>query len=65
MNRYVYRLRAISYLFEAEDESQEWPELYNSIREARKAYQQNGTIPDFAAMAPQVAEARSASNVTS
>ena len=40
------RLRAIGHLFEAEDESQEWPELHAAIRAARKAYQADGTIPD-------------------
>ena len=33
-------------LFEAEDESQEWPELHAAIREARKAYQADGIMPD-------------------
>ena len=45
------RLRAIGHLFEAEDESQEWPELHNAIREARKAYQADGTMPDWEALA--------------
>jgi len=40
------RLRAIGHLFEAEDESQEWPDLHAAIREARKAYQADGTTPD-------------------
>ena len=40
------RLRAIGHLFEAEDESQEWPDLHASIRTARKAYQASGTMPD-------------------
>ena len=40
------RLRAIGHLFEAEDESQEWPELHAAIRTARKAYQADGTMPD-------------------
>jgi hypothetical protein len=44
---YPHRLRAIGHLFEAEDESQEWPELHAAIREARKAYQADGTMPDF------------------
>ena len=48
---YVYRLRAIGHLFEAEDESQEWPELHAAIREARKAYQADGTMPDWEALA--------------
>lgn len=40
---YAYRLRAIGHLFEAEDESQEWPDL----RAARKAYQAEGALPDW------------------
>jgi len=44
------RLRAIGHLFEAEDESQEWPELHTSIRHARKAYQADGMMPDWAAL---------------
>jgi hypothetical protein len=47
---YAYRLRAIGHLFEAEDESQEWPELHAAIREARKAYQADGTLPDWEAL---------------
>jgi hypothetical protein len=43
VRRLSRRLRAIGHLFEAEDESQEWPEL----RAARKAYQAIGTMPDF------------------
>lgn len=41
------RLRAIGHLFEAEDESQEWPDLHNAIRQARKAYQASGKMPDL------------------
>ena len=53
---YAYRLRAIGHLHEAEDESQEFPDLYVVIREARKAYQTDGTIPDWKVLA-QEAEA--------
>jgi len=52
---YPHRLRAIGHLHEAEDESQAWPELHNAIREARKAYQQAGTMPDFEALAGRLA----------
>jgi len=52
------RLRAIGHLFEAEDESQEWPELHGAIRQARKAYQANGTMPDWEALAMAVADTR-------
>ncbi|MCH7884343.1 MAG: hypothetical protein IIC01_03750 [Planctomycetes bacterium] len=31
---------------EAEDESQEWSDLHAAIREAHKAYQSDGTMPD-------------------
>jgi hypothetical protein len=48
---YPHRLRAIGHLHEAEDESQEWPELHRAIREARKAFQQNGTMPEFEILA--------------
>lgn len=48
------RLRAIGHLFEAEDESQQWPELHNAIREARKGYQQTGAMPDFDALAEAI-----------
>jgi len=51
---YPHRLLAIGHLFEAEDESQEWPDLHAAIREARKAYQHAGTMPDFAAVATLV-----------
>ncbi|NLX57768.1 MAG: hypothetical protein GXY74_01625 [Phycisphaerae bacterium] len=45
------RIRAIGHLFEAEDESQEWPELHNAIRNARRTYQIVGKIPDWEALA--------------
>jgi hypothetical protein len=51
---YSHRLRAIGHLHEAEDESQAWPELHNAIRTARKAYQREGKMPEFAALARQV-----------
>lgn len=47
---YAYRLRAIGHLFEAEDESQEWPQLHAAIREARKTYQAEGTLPEWEAL---------------
>jgi hypothetical protein len=52
---YAHRLRAIGHLHEAEDESQEWPELHNAIRAARKAYQINGTMPDWESLAGTMA----------
>jgi len=53
---YAHRLRAIGHLHEAEDESQVWPDLHAAIRAARKAYQTDGTMPDWEALA-QTAEA--------
>ncbi|MCP9473477.1 MAG: hypothetical protein NNA30_12155 [Nitrospira sp.] len=44
---YAYRLRAVGHLFEAEDESQEWPELHAAIRNARTRYQASGEIPEW------------------
>lgn len=55
---YPHRLRAIGHLHEAEDESQAWPELHDAIRAARKAYQQTGEMPEFAALARQMAALR-------
>jgi len=48
------RLRAIGHLFEAEDESQEWPQLHQAIRSARKSYQANGELPIWALLAAMV-----------
>jgi len=48
------RLRAIGHLFEAEDESQEWLDLHNAIRNARKAYQADGIMPDWDALSQGV-----------
>jgi len=45
------RLRAIGHLFEAEDESQRWPDLHSAIREARRVYQAEGVVPDWEALA--------------
>jgi len=47
---YAYRLRVIGHLHEAEDESQEWPELHNAIRDARKNWQTQGAMPDWQAL---------------
>ena len=55
---YAYRLRAVGHLFEAEDESQQWPELHNAIRAARRAYQADGTMPDWAELEEVLGKAR-------
>jgi hypothetical protein len=57
---YPHRLRAIGHLFEAEDESQQWPDLHAAIREARKTYQADGTMPDWAAFEAMIDQARRA-----
>lgn len=49
--RYLHRLHAIGHPHEAEDESQQWPELHAAIRHACRAFQQAGTMPDFAEIA--------------
>ena len=55
---YAYRLRAVGHLFEAEDESQEWPDLHAAIRAARKAYQADGKAPDWEVLATMIAATR-------
>jgi len=55
---YAYRLRAIGHLFEAEDESQEWPQFHATIRAARKAYQADGTQPDWDTLATRAHDQR-------
>jgi hypothetical protein len=57
---YGHRLYAIGHLFEAEDESQAWPDLHYAIREARRTYQQTGKVPDFDALAAVIAGHRPA-----
>jgi len=52
------RLRAIGHLFEAEDESQQWPDLHNAIREARRMYQAEGVVPDWDALASHAHDQR-------
>lgn len=56
---YAHRLRAVGHLFEAEDESQAWPELHNTIREARRAYQAAGAMPDWESLAAMLAACQS------
>jgi hypothetical protein len=57
-NGYSYRLQFVGHLHEAEDESQEWPQLHDLIRQARKAWQQQETIPDWERLARTLAEIR-------
>jgi hypothetical protein len=35
---------------------QEWPQFHSAIRAARKAYQADGTMPDWEALAQVAAE---------
>lgn len=56
---YAHRLRAIGHLFEAEDESQQWPELHHAIGTARKAYQVRGETPDWKSLDVMLGELRS------
>ena len=56
---YAYRLQFIGHLHEAEDESQEWPQLHDLIRQARKTYQQQGVAPDWELLARTMTEAGS------
>ncbi len=53
---YPYRLRIIGHFHEAEDESQEWPELHAAIREARKAYQAGGATPNWEGLDVMIGE---------
>ena len=55
---YAYRLRAVGHLFEAEDESQEWPELHAAIRDARTRYQAGEQMPDWQALDDSLSVAR-------
>ena len=50
-DRYAHRLRAIGQLNEAEAESRQRPGLHAAIREARTAYQTDGTIPNWETLA--------------
>jgi hypothetical protein len=58
LDGYAHRLRAIGHLHEAEDESQEWPDLHAAIREARKRYQTDGTPPDWQGLAERLGALR-------
>ena len=57
-NGYEYRLRFVGHLHEAEEESQEFSTLHEMIRQARKAYQLNETVPNWESLAVEVQNAR-------
>lgn len=54
---YAYRLRVVGHIFEAEDESQEWPKLRGAIRDARTRYQAGEEMPDGQALEKMAREA--------
>ena len=56
----VLSFSTIGHLFEAEDESQEWPDLHAATRQARRAYQSDGTMPDWAAFEALIGQVRAA-----
>ena len=49
---------AAGHIFEAEEESQEWPDLHAAIRQARKTYQSDGTMPDWPALEDLIGRVR-------
>lgn len=51
---YDHKMMAIGHLHEAEDESQEWPELNAFIRQSRKMYFQTNECPKFEVMAMMI-----------
>ncbi len=53
-----HRLRAIGQVHEAEDESQQWPDLHTAIRDARRAYDTDGTIVDWGSLEPPAGDVR-------
>jgi len=55
---YEYRLRFVGHLHEAEEESQQWPQLHEMIRNTRKAYQRDGVVPDWVSLAQELTDAR-------
>lgn len=57
---YAYRLRLVGHLHEAQDESQDWPKLFDAIRNSRKAYQHSGITPDWEEHAKIIDEVRHA-----
>lgn len=57
-NGYPHRTMAVGHLHEAEDESQEYPDLHNAIRDARKKYQTDETMPDWTGLRTLLDRAR-------
>ena len=61
---YEYRLRIIGHLHEAEDESQEYDTLHGAIRDARKAYQEDGKVPDWGGLSGLVGKLRKSETIS-
>jgi hypothetical protein len=57
-NGYPHRTMAVGHLHEAEDESQEYPELHNAVRDARKKYQTEDVMPDWTGLRKLLDQAR-------
>lgn len=53
-----HKLLAIGHLAEAAEESRRWPALHDAIREARRAYQNDGVAPDFGYLAALLVQAK-------
>ena len=52
---YAYHLRFVGHLHEAEEESQQWPKLFELIRHARKEYQTKNRLPDWENLVQEIA----------
>ena len=59
-NGYQYHFRFIGHLHEAEEESQEWPDLHELLRRTRIEYQKNGRSPDWPVLHQHIVEIRNA-----
>ncbi len=58
-NGYPHRLLAIGHLHEAEDESQQWPELHAMVRQVRKDFQQHNKTPNYERLAELIEQVKS------
>jgi hypothetical protein len=55
---YSYRLRFVGHLHEAEEESQDFQVLHQLIRQSRKEYQREATIPQWETLAGEIENVR-------
>jgi hypothetical protein len=51
---HAYRMRLVGHLNEAEEECLAYPNLHRMIRDARKAYQETGNLPNWEMLAEQL-----------